>query len=300
MHNKKNHLISSTIIVLTYSVLSQESTIKSGNMEYVPTLPVSHAVMVSKLNDNLPKGWTVDVMPQTVPSGHSVKQTTGTAMLFKGLEDNYPVGRKTGPKQKERFSLWLMPLEYSPEIAPVDMNRPYSPNPEKLGSNGAFKVYCLTSVESCPTWPSWREDIVRLMGLGTANSTSTRKPLRLECLNVHDCFLVGMFKTDNGSVYMLKLEANDPKTYFVRAGDFIGDYLLSEEQIKSEGKSKVVLKKASEILVLPDRNPKNDESGPIPTSPVSPPQPVRAMEGVTSFIQTPAMVTTVSTIRTTM
>ena len=252
MKKFRSRLLSITVMVLAFTAVAADPTAQTAHSENTDNLTGSHASMVAQLRKSIPKGWTVEVQPGNVPFGHDKQHAFGTTLAFKGTQRSKFVGRKEELQGTEHFTIWLMPLDYVPEVKPVDPGNAgaFFAVPENIGSNTICQVYCLTSIESQPTWPDWKQDVKRLFGLEPTPRQGGRRPSHLQCIDVKECVLVGVLSTDKGPVYKLKLSANDPKTYFVRAGDSVGDYLLTDQKTTAEGKAKVVLMKGTETIDL--------------------------------------------------
>lgn len=157
-----------------------------------------------------------------------------------------------GPEGTEGFTIWLMPLDYVSQVRWLDPTTSGSsqPVPERLGSNSICQVFCLTSVDSQPTWPNWKQEIKRLLEVDSEARSSARKARRLECADLKACVLLGEVTSPQGVGYMLKLSTNAPMTYFVQPGDYIGDHMLDDRGYTPKGRPKVVLKKGDDIISL--------------------------------------------------
>ncbi|MBU0714075.1 MAG: hypothetical protein KJ964_01795 [Verrucomicrobia bacterium] len=186
-----------------------------------------------------PIGWAIEVKEQSYPLRHNPSIAKGIEFRFKGTQNaNY----YNGLKGKEEFTLWLMPSDYKPEIMAINpaISGTFSRIPEHLGSNGTYQVYCLTTFSYLPSWPTWQDDIRRVLKIDREKTQS--KPIHVPCQDISKCSFLGTMKTSAGPVYILRIAPEDHRDYYVRSGDFVGEYIVTQIAV-SGGKEKLILKK---------------------------------------------------------
>lgn len=189
-----------------------------------------------------PVGWAIEAKEQSCPLRHNPSIAKGIEFRFKGTQNANFVGRQDGRKGKEEFTLWLMPSDYKPEIMAINpaISGTFSRIPEHLGSNGTYQVYCLTTFSYLPSWPTWQDDIMRVLNIDREKTRS--KPSHVPCQDISKCSFMGTMETSAGPVYILRIAPEDHRDYYVRSGDFVGEHVVSQI-IVSGGKEKLILKK---------------------------------------------------------
>lgn len=193
----------------------------------------------------LPAGWSIQVTGQAYPTRHVPGIAEGIEIDFRGTQNAKFTGRPESNKNKEEFKLWLMPLNYTPKIVPIDPANvgAFSRLPEHLGSNDTYQVYCFTTLSSLQSWSTWKEDIKKLFKLELDKTSDVLiKPRHVPCQDITKCTFLGTIETSSGSTYKLQIDPKDPRVYFLRTGDCVGEYIVSKNNF-SDGKEKLILKK---------------------------------------------------------
>ena len=115
------------------------------------------------LQSVLPTNWAISVTSNATPFAHQGGRKTGIEFRLQGPE--LAPAQRAGKKwnSHEALGIWAMPSDYTfiPENPPVP--RAFSGVAQQLGSNVNCVVYQLAFVPGPLNWPTWREDIKRVL-----------------------------------------------------------------------------------------------------------------------------------------
>lgn len=121
----------------------------------------------TKIEGILPAGWEISkITEEVVPYNLALLKNEKAGIMFELTGPTDVLGPRGINKEKESFTIWIMPKDYSGKESETQAQ--FAPA-KLLGANDKISLYVTSFVTDIPSWKKWQEDLNQAFNLNSSH-----------------------------------------------------------------------------------------------------------------------------------